>query len=81
MGETASGRLVISPAGTLGGAGGRKYLGFGGNGGGSLRRDRAGRLDGELSGRRQPAKDTEHTITNNKHELMSFPIHHDVILR
>lgn len=64
MGDTASCRFVISPAGTLGGAGGRKYLGLGGNGGGSLRRDIAGRLDGEQSGCKQPAKDTHHTIRN-----------------
>lgn len=34
MEETVSCRFVISPAGTLGGAGARKYLGLGGRGGG-----------------------------------------------
>jgi hypothetical protein len=71
IGDTASWRLVISPAGTLGGAGGRKYLGLGGSGGGSLSRDKTGRLHSVLSDCKQPGKE-ETKISINKKKFKSM---------
>ncbi len=65
MEETACCLFVISPAGTLGGAGARKYLGLGGRGGGrgdSLKWDKTGRLEGELSLTEQPVKQSMHKM-------------------